>query len=128
MADKLENEEFGAVTTATEPATQMPVLTSGDLFEVITVGMGDAVRPREKKSPDGRLTYTSGTLLRVRAADGSVRTEKTASVHVIDPPKTGEPFQLGTMYRAAGTVWVQPYESNGRVALSITVERLEVLR
>lgn len=104
-------------------ATQLPVKTDGAAWPVVVVGMGDSVRPREKTAPDGRLTFTSGGILRVASKDGTLRSDKSASVHVIEQPASGV-LELGALYRADGAVWVQPWESNGRMALSITVERL----
>ncbi|MGH3884455.1 MAG: hypothetical protein ACRDRC_13800, partial [Pseudonocardiaceae bacterium] len=67
------------------------------------------------------VTYASGCILRVQRKDGSLRADKSASVHVTKP--AGH-YALGEIYRAVGRVYVQPYESNGRMALSITVEQL----
>jgi hypothetical protein len=33
-------------------------------------------------------------------------------------------YELGVTYRAQGRIYVQPWESNGRMTLSITVEGL----
>lgn len=108
--------------------TALPVRTNSDLFEVYVVGMGDAPKQRTdsktnlpKVSPDGEITYSSGCILRVLAKDGTVRNEKTASIHVTEPASI---YELGQVYKADGTIFVQPYESNGRVALSITVQAL----
>lgn len=122
------DEELGDVITqgtADPGATMLPVRTDGGTWPVIVVGMGDAVRPREKAAPDGRLTFTSGGILRVASKDGVLRSDKSASVHVIEQPASGV-LELGKLYRGEGIVWVQPWESNGRIALSITVERLVV--
>ncbi|MGH3484712.1 MAG: hypothetical protein ACRDPQ_15940, partial [Nocardioidaceae bacterium] len=59
--------------------------------------------------------------LRVQRKDGTLRADKSASVHVTKP--AGH-YELGAIYKATGRVYVQPYESNGRMALSITVEQL----
>jgi hypothetical protein len=63
----------------------------------------------------------SGCVARLLTKDGTVRNDKTASIHVTKPAAI---YELGQAYQAQGRVWVQPYESNGRVALSITVEQL----
>ena len=107
-------------------ATMLPVRTTGAVWPVVVVGMGDAVRPRDKPAPDGRLAFMSGGILRTVNRDGVLKSDKTASVHVIEQP-IGGVLELGQLYRAEGTVWVQPWENNGRMALSITVERLVAL-
>ncbi|OYO12065.1 hypothetical protein CGZ98_07700 [Enemella evansiae] len=50
---------------------------------------------------------------------------KSASVHTVQPLEA-EVDVLGAsqVYRGDGTVFVTPYESNGRIAYSINVERL----
>lgn len=101
---------------------KLPIETAATMCEVRCVGMGSEVRLREKTAPDGRPTYSSGTILMVEGKDGAVSANKTASVNVIEAPH--EPFQLGAMYRAEGKIWIMPYESNGRVTLSVTVEKL----
>lgn len=104
--------------------TSLPVVTTADQWPVFVAGMGDPVRPiQEKRAPDGRIKLNSGGLLRVARKDGTIATDKSASVHVINAPEGGQ-LEFGQLYRAEGLVWVQPYESNQRVALSITVESL----
>ena len=102
-------------------ATQLPVATTAELWPVTVIGMGESPKEREKASPDGEVTYASGCILRVQRKDGSLRADKSASVHVTKP--AGH-YELGAIYKAVGRVYVQPYENNGRVALSITVEQL----
>src|SRR5262245_617933 len=102
-------------------ATQLPVATTAELWPVTVIGMGEGPKEREKASPDGEVTYASGCILRVQRKDGSLRADKSASVHVTKPASL---YELGTIYKATGRVYVQPYESNGRMALSITVEQL----
>jgi len=102
-------------------ATQLPVATTAELWPVTVIGMGESPKEREKASPDGEVTYASGCILRVQRKDGSLRADKSASVHVTKP--AGH-YELGAIYKATGRVYVQPYESNGRMALSITVEQL----
>jgi len=102
-------------------ATRLPVRTTAEFWPVTVIGMGEAPKEREKASPDGEVTYASGCILRVQRNDGSLRADKSASVHVTKPAGL---YELGVIYRAAGRVYVQPYENNGRVALSITVEQL----
>ncbi|HGR2293904.1 TPA: hypothetical protein ACL38W_002017 [Streptococcus pneumoniae] len=104
--------------------TSLPVATTADQFPVFVAGMDDPIKPvQDKLTPDGRVKYSTGALLRVARKDGTVATDKTASVHVINPPN--EPFSFGTIYRAEGLVWVQPYMTGmDRLALSITVENL----
>lgn len=107
--------------------TQMPVETNAENFPVFVVGMGDSPKVRNdqngkpKHAPNGEVTYGSGCIARMLTKDGTVRNDKTASVHVTKPASI---YELGQVYQAQGRVWVQPYESNGRVALSITVEAL----
>jgi hypothetical protein len=102
-------------------ATQLPVATTAELWPVLVVGMGESPKERDKASPEGEVTYASGCILRVQRNDGSVRHDKSASVHVIKPAGV---YELGTIYKATGRVYVQPWESNGRVTLSVTVEQL----
>jgi hypothetical protein len=107
--------------------TQMPVETHSDAFAVMVVGMGDSPKARNdangkpKFAPNGEMTYGSGCIVRMLTKDGTIRNDKSASVHVTKPASI---YELGQIYQAEGRVWVQPYESNGRVALSITVEAL----
>jgi len=102
--------------------TTLPVPTHSDLFPVYVVGLGETPRERkDKATPEGEVTYSSGCILRRVQKDGSLRTDKSASVHVINPAAI---YELGVVYRAQGRVYVMPYESNGRMALSITVEGL----
>jgi hypothetical protein len=108
--------------------TALPVRTHSDLTKIYVVGMGDAPKQRTdaktnlpKVNPNGEMTYSSGTILRVLTKDGSIRNDKTASIHVTEPASV---YELGQVYEAVGDIFVQPYESNGRVALSITVQAL----
>ena len=108
--------------------TALPVRTHSDLTKIVVVGMGDAPKQRTdqktnlpKVNPNGEITYGSGCILRVLAKDGTVRNDKSASIHVTEPASV---YELGQVYEARGDIFVQPYESNGRVALSITVQAL----
>ncbi|QOW64950.1 hypothetical protein IDM48_11545 (plasmid) [Rothia amarae] len=100
-------------------ATSLPVLTNSDLFPLVAMGMGGTPRQREKPAPTGEATYASGAILFVDRKGVPVA-DKSASIHVLSP----DPVPLGQLLQAQGKIWVQPYESNGRSALSITVERL----
>lgn len=103
--------------------TALPVQTHSDAWQVEAIGMGETPRERQDKAtPAGEVTYSSGCILRKRQKDGSLRTDKSASIHVINPASI---YELGVVYRARGRIYVMPYESNGRLALSITVEGLE---
>lgn len=101
--------------------TSLPVATTADQWPVVVGGMGAPVKERDKAAPTGEQTFASGCILWVQRKDGSVSPDKTASVHVI---KRADTYEYGTFYEARGRVWVQPYESNERTALSITVEQL----
>lgn len=106
----------------------LPVETHSSLWPVIAGGMGDPMKVRMKDgkpnlSPDGRLTYSSGAILVLTNKQGVAQTQKTASVHVIEGEE-GAIFEYGQRVQAQGKIWVQPYEANNRIALSITVERL----
>lgn len=102
--------------------TRLPISTHSDFFPVYVVGMGETPRERQDKaSPMGEVTYSSGCILRSAKKDGSIRSDKSASVNVINPAAI---YELGVVYQAKGRVYVQPYESNSRIALSITVEQL----
>ena len=103
------------------PATEFPVATTAQAWPVIVQGGGQAPKLREgKPSPDGRPTYASGCQLIV-ARNGEEMVNKSASVHVLEPAAI---YSRREDFQAEGRVWVVPYESNGRVAYSITVERL----
>ena len=102
-------------------ATVLPVRTTAEVWPVTVIGMGESPKERDKASPDGEVTYASGCILRVQRKDGSLKADKSASVHVTKPAGL---YELGVIYRASGRVYVQPYENNDRVALSITVEQL----
>lgn len=103
--------------------TGLPVQTHSDLWQVEVIGLGDTPRLRQDKvvPETGELTYTSGCCLRSRAKDGTVRSDKSVSVNVINQAAF---YEIGQVYRAQGRIYVQPYESNGRVTLSIVVEQL----
>jgi len=104
-------------------ATSLPIITDGTTWPLVVVGLADTPRLREGKlTPDGRQTYASGCILRVVRAGGEVRSDKSASVHVVDPAAV---YELGQTYVGEGQIWVQPYTPDGgRSTLSITVERL----
>ena len=102
-----------------------PIETNATICPIVVMGMGAEVRLREGKlSPTGRQTYMSGTILLVEGKDGTISANKSASVHVLDIPARAGTYELGTQYKAEGSVWVMPFEKDGRVALSITVEKL----
>jgi hypothetical protein len=101
--------------------TAMPVHTHSDLWQVEVIGLGETPREREKASPEGEVTYSTGCILRMRRKDGTVAADKAASVNVINKAAI---YELGVTYRAQGRIYVQPWESNGRMTLSITVEGL----
>lgn len=103
-------------------ATRFPVATTAEAFPVLVLGIDDTVRERDKLAPDGSKTYASGCLLKVERADGSVATDKSASIHVLKPCAEG---RYDGLYIARGRVWVQPWTSDGgRLAYSITVDEL----
>ena len=109
-------------TPTPKPGTSMPVLTDASMWQMVCVGMDSEPQPREgKTTPEGEPTYSSGCILLMRRKDGSVKPDKSASVNVIQPAAM---YEMGERYVAQGRVYVQPYESNNRVAYSITVERL----
>ncbi len=103
-------------------ATPKVIATTSAIWPVRCAGLGEAPRPREKVSPDGRGTFTTGTVL-INASPDGVRANKTASVNVIEADPAG--YALGVTYAAQGKIWVTPYTPDGgRSTLSITVERL----
>lgn len=109
--------------SAQETGGKMPIATTADLWPVVVAGLGETPRPREKAAPDGRGTFTTGTVALMTGPDGTIRAQKSASVHVIEADPAG--YNLGVTYQANGKVWVQPYTPDGgRSTLSITVERL----
>lgn len=110
---------------STATLTGTPVATTSELWPVFVTGMGEAPKPREKAAPTGEVTYSSGTILRRRSAEGALKVDKSASIHVLKPAAI---YELGQVYEAKGRVYVMPYEANSRVALSITVEELVPVR
>lgn len=106
-------------------ATRMPIATTcgeGEVWGLSCIGLGESPRPREKQSPDGRATFTTGCVLRVAAADGTIRAQKAASINVIEAAAV---YEAGTAYVGQGLCWVTPYTPDGgRSTLSILVERL----
>lgn len=108
--------------SSTVQGTTLPVQTTADQFPVFVIGMGESPRSREKTVPGtGEVTYASGTVLRMARKDGNLQADKAASVNVINPAAT---YALGEIYKAQGRVYVMPFENNGRMTLSITVEQL----
>ena len=107
--------------SAVRTATQLPVATTAELWPVTVIGMGESPSQREKASPEGEVTYSSGCVLRMQRKDGQLKADKSASVNVINPAST---YELGRIYVAKGRVYVQPWESNSRITLSVTVEQL----
>lgn len=104
-------------------ATPMPIATTAEVWPLRCAGLGETPRPREKTSPDGRGTLTTGTVLITANPDGTTRANKTASINVIEADPDG--YALGATYAASGKIWVTPYTPDGgRSTLSITVERL----
>ncbi|QCQ17248.1 hypothetical protein [Microbacterium sp. RG1] len=85
-------------------------------------GMGGEPRIRTgdnqvpKLAPNGKPTYASGVV--VARPEGGV--DRGVSIAVTEPAV----LPLGVALCPAGDIWVTPYESNGRVALSIVCDRL----
>lgn len=100
------------------PVQTFPVRTHSDLQTIEVIGMGAECKVREKPTPEGEVTYTTGAILMVTNAAGEVAPQKSASINVINPAT----LALGEKYIASGRIYVQPYESNTRVTYSITVE------
>jgi hypothetical protein len=107
--------------TTQKTATKLPIATTAELWPVTVIGMGETPTERDKASPEGEVTYASGCVLRMERKDGKLKADKAASVNVINPAST---YELGTVYKAKGRVYVQPWESNSRITLSVTVEQL----
>lgn len=85
----------------------------------------DQATKTPKTNRDGKLTYTVDGSLIVLNRDGDVTVNKTASVHTTVPLEAEvDLFGAAQVYRGEGTVFVTPYESGGRIAYSINVERL----
>lgn len=110
----------GAIKMA--QGTKFPIHTNGDLFKIVVLGIGDTIRERDNKAPNGASTYSSGCLLKRENKDGSVSTDKSASIHVLKPSQVGA---YEGLHVARGDIWLQPYQQDGgRMAYSITVEEL----
>jgi hypothetical protein len=115
-------------------AAGLPITTNSDLWPLRVAGTGERAKYRLKGerggaqtpalSPDGRPTLSSGCIARFLNQDGDLKSQKTASVHVINAT-TEDVFEPGE-YLADGLVWIQPYipEGSNRIAYSITVESL----
>lgn len=101
--------------------TELPVQTHSDLWQVEVIGLGETPRVRDKAAPTGEVTYSTGCVLRMLRKDDKLGSDKAASVNVINPAAI---YELGVIYRAQGRIYVQPWESNGRMTLSLTVEGL----
>jgi len=86
------------------------------------LSMGGEPRPRTnedgvpKLAPNGKPTYSTGVVL--ARADGGQ--DRGITIAVTEPMTL--PF--GVPMRPDGAVWATPYETNGRVAVSIICERL----
>lgn len=118
----------------TNQAAGLPMATNSDLWPLRVAGTGERAKYRLKGdrgstqtnalSPDGRPTLSSGCIARLLDKEGDLRSQKTASVHVINATPD-DVFEPGD-YRAEGLIWVMPYipEGSNRMALSITVESL----
>lgn len=103
--------------------TALPIATHSDLWQVEVIGMGSTPKPVQKAAVTGEVKYNSGCIMRERKADGRLEPAKAASIHVLKPASI---YELGTLYRAQGRIYVQPYTPNGSDfgTLSITVEEL----
>jgi len=114
----------------------MRILTSGELvkdqlqFSSLFAQPASAQLPKEverggkkeiKTAPDGRVLYSTA-LKALRLVDGApVGEERGVSLAVIDTID----IAVGKFYRLKGSVWITPYERDGRVALSIIAETVE---
>lgn len=111
--------------SGTVEGTALPLATTSDLWQVEAIGLGETPRLRQgKATPLGEVIYTTGCILRSRRKDGSVTADKSASISVIEPAAI---YEIGTVFRAEGRIYVQPWMTDGSMArsqLSITVERL----
>jgi len=113
----MQNQDISKVGTQISPlVTSMPVFV---------VGMSSPVKLREGKlSPDGRPTYGTNTILRVKNRNGEIESSKSASVNVINPPKEGE-YALGQLYVSQGKSYITAYQdNNNRISYSILCENL----
>lgn len=118
----------------TTQAAGLPIATNSDLWPLRVAGTGERAKYRLKGdrggsqtnalSPDGRPTLSSGCIARFLVQDGELKSQKTASVHVINAT-TEDVFEPGE-FLADGAIWIQPYipEGSNRIAYSITVESL----
>jgi len=114
----------------------MRILTSGELvkdqlqFSSLFAQSASAQLVKEvdrggkkeiKTAPDGRVLYSTA-LKALRLVDGvPVGEERGVSLAVIDTID----IAAGKLYRLKGSVWITPYERDGRVALSIIAETVE---
>src|SRR5690606_38545104 len=107
--------------TTEKTATRLPIATTAELWPVTVLRRGEQPAERDTAPPEGEVTYSSGCVLRMERKDGKLKADKAASVNVINPASV---YELGKVYKARGRVYVQPWESNSRITLSITVEQL----
>ncbi|GAB3632266.1 hypothetical protein GCM10027421_16190 [Microbacterium shaanxiense] len=117
----------------TTQAASLPILTNSEAWPLTALGLGEPMRFRMKGdrgsaqsnalSADGRPTLASGCIPQLLDKEGRLRPQKGHSLHVINAVPD-DVIEAGDQVRAEGLIWVQPYESNGRVLLSITVESL----
>lgn len=99
---------------------------------IVVLGQGSKPKARAdrdgvpKLSPDGRATFSTGTVALVQDDEGEfVPGRSTVSVHVIEPAdRYGQNAVKSQPFMTDGVTWVTPYVANGWTALSIVTERL----
>lgn len=101
-------------------ATEWPAITDSMLNPIIAISLEETQREREGKLFQGRKTYTSGAMLRVKNSDGSIRNDRNASIHVVEP----KVYPAGTLLVSEGLVALTAYQNDAkRQCWSIVVER-----
>ena len=76
----------------------------------------------EVKTLDGKPVHrTSLKALRLDGAGKAIGEDRNISLGLLNQHE----ISGGKLYEADGEVWITPYEKNGRVALSIVVEKVK---
>lgn len=100
-------------------------IDASERFRAVSLGMRSAaeIQPRAKEggalklAPSGKPTYPSGVV--VMRDDGSGQ-DRSVTIAVCEYAE----FPPLTNLVTDGDTWITPYESNGRVAISVIAERL----
>jgi len=105
-----------------EQGTPRIVLTHSEYWPVIVLGTGETPRARQTTTPTGESTFTTGCFLKEARKDGTVRTDRKATISVLKPLPV---YEDGVRYRAQGREWSNKWGSDGwGVEHAVIVEEL----